>query len=141
TRAYRKHLEALEGKEVPDLSLYREDLFRVSHREYCTGFYFGKTEVEVPCQTSYVEHHVFVGTVEQKIGNNLYELDVRNKIEVGKPIEYIGPAFPYKTDETFTLLSEEGLPLAKLSHGQKGYLCPSVPLEPGYILRSREETK
>ncbi len=135
TRAYRKHLDALAGNPVADLELYRQDVFRVSHREYCTGFYFGKSEVEKPAGTLYKEHHVFLGTIGDMHLNGTYELDLRNRIETGQPIEYIGPSVPFLKDDAFTLLDIEGNPIQAASHGQKVYLKPGIPVEPGYIIR------
>jgi len=135
TRAYRKHLDALAGIPVKDLELYRQDVFRVSHREYCTGFYFGKAEVEEPAGTVYREHHVFVGTLGEPCRPGLYGMDLRNRIEVGPPIEYIGPSVPFLLDNAFSLWDEDGNPVRAASHGQKVYIEPGVPVEPGYIMR------
>jgi len=135
TRAYRKHLDALAGLSVKDLELYRQDVFRVSHREYCTGFYFGKLDVEKPTGDIYREHHVFVGTLGEPCRQGVYGMDLRNRIEVGQPIEYIGPSVPFLQDNAFSLWDEEGNPVQAASHGQKVYIEPSVPVEPGYIIR------
>lgn len=135
TRAYRKHLDALAGIPVKDLEFYRQDVFRVSHREYCTGFYFGKLDVEEPVGNIYREHHVFVGTVGEPKRPGLYSMDLRNRIETGQPIEYIGPSVPFLQDNAFSLWDEEGNPVQAASHGQKVYIEPSVSVEPGYIMR------
>lgn len=135
TRAYRKHLDALRGVPVPELELYRQDVFRVSHREYCTGFYFGKSEVEEPAGSQYREHHVFLGTLGEPQANGTYTLDLRNRIEVGQPIEYIGPSVPFLKDDSFTLWDSEGNSVPAASHGQNVYIQPGVPVESDYILR------
>ncbi|GAB4222238.1 MAG: peptidase U32 family protein [Spirochaetales bacterium] len=135
TRAYRKHLDALKGVPVPDLELYRQDVFRVSHREYSTGFYFGKSDVEKPAESLYREHHVFLGTIGEPRSNGTYAIDLRNRIEADQPIEYIGPSVPLLRDEAFTLWDSEGNPLPAASHGQTVYLKPGIPVEPGYIIR------
>lgn len=47
TRAYRKALDALEGKlSAKDAAPFVEELENVSHRESTTGFYFNKTEAD-----------------------------------------------------------------------------------------------
>lgn len=135
TRAYRKHLDAIAGGPAADLAGYREDLFNVSHREYCTGFHFGRGEVERPTESSYHQHHVFLGTVGRESAPGVYLLDLRNQILAGQEIEYIGPDLPYVRDNSFTLLDEEGSPLAKADHGHTVRLKPGRPVREGYILR------
>jgi putative protease len=138
TRAYRKHLDALENPAPPsasELTLYRDDLFHVSHREYCTGFYFGRGEVERPTEAEYQEHHVFLGIIGREASPGVYEIDIRNQIRAGETIEYIGPGLSLARDSAYTLLDENGEPLPKADHGHSVRIRPSVPVQPGYIVR------
>ncbi|MDR1933766.1 MAG: U32 family peptidase [Spirochaetales bacterium] len=142
TRAYRKHLDALEAGcagrpdlSAQDLAVYREDLFRVSHREYCTGFYFGRGEVQRPTEAEYLEHHVFLGTIGREVSPGVYEMDIRNQIPAGGTIEYTGPSLHCAGDSAYVLLGEDGLPLPKADHGHKARIRPGVPVQPGYIMR------
>ncbi|MCL1818850.1 MAG: U32 family peptidase C-terminal domain-containing protein [Spirochaetaceae bacterium] len=141
TRAYRKHLDALEGRPVPpeDLAAYREDLFKVSHREYCTGFYFSRGEVERPTEAEYQEHHVFLGTIGAETSPGVYALDIRNQIHAGGTIEYIGPGLPCAADSAYTLIGEDNETLAKADHGHNVRLRPGIPVQNGYILRRVRE--
>ncbi len=59
TRAYRYALDHPQ-EENP----YRSDLFAVSHREYSTGFYFGRDAFEQPTLGSYRQTHLFLGSIE-----------------------------------------------------------------------------
>jgi putative protease len=138
TRAYRKHLDALEGRadiRPEDLAAYREDLFRVSHREYCTGFYFGRGEVQRPTEAEYQEHHVFLGIIGRQTQPGVYEMDIRNQISAGAEIEYIGPGLPCAADLRYTLLGEDGETLEKADHGSGVRIRPGIPVRPGYIVR------
>lgn len=142
TRAYRKHLDALEttGADRPcpgprELAACREDLFRVSHREYCTGFYFGRGEVQRPTEAEYQEHHVFLGIIGREVSPGLYAVDVRNQIRAGGAIEYIGPSLPRAVDSGYTLSGEDGTPLEKADHGQAVFIQPDIAVEPGCIIR------
>jgi putative protease len=143
TRAYRRGLEALENPaaapSAEELAAYREDLFRVSHREYCTGFYFGRGEVQRPTEAEYQEHHVFLGIIGREVQPGVYEMDLRNQIRAGGVIEYIGPGLPFAADSGYTLLDENGAPLEKADHGHRVFLRPGVPVEPGYIIRQARE--
>ena len=135
TRAYRKHLDALSGTAPADLAEYRDDLFKVSHREYCTGFFFGRGEIDRPTESDYREHHVFLGTVGRETRPGVYALDIRNRITAGSPVEYIGPDLLRARDEAFTLLDESGRPLDKADHGHTVFLKPGLPVREGFILR------
>jgi putative protease len=136
TRAYRKQLDLLEKKsDGLALAEYRSDLFHVSHREYCTGFYFGKSEVEHPTEKNYLRSHIFLGIIGRQVSDGVYELDIRNQIVTGQPIEYIGPDMPCVEDSTFELMDQNGGPLQKADHEYVVRIKPGVPVQPGYIIR------
>ncbi|MDR0877994.1 MAG: U32 family peptidase [Treponema sp.] len=153
TRAYRKHLDALNGKltvsasgnsagknfssgiSADDLASYRADLFRVSHREYCTGFYFGRGEVERPTETGYLTKDMFLGIIGKEVSDGVYELDIRNQITAGMAIQYIGPDEPFIQDSNFTLLDENGASLQKADHEYTVRIKPGVRVHSGYIIR------
>jgi len=137
TRAYRKALDSLEGEPDPELSAYREELFNVSHREYSTGFYFSKKDIEQPTQTSYQRRYLFLGSLGKQHPEQpeVYELDVKNQILGEDKIEFIGPDTPFLRDTGFVLLDKDMLPVAKADHGSYYYIRTSVPVAEGYILR------
>jgi len=135
TRAYRKHLDALDGKIISNLPTYREDLFRVSHREYCTGFFFGREEVERPTEAAYQEHHVFLGTLGAETAPGIFSVDVRNTIESGDRIEFVGPDVPFLLDDAFVLLDEGLRSIDRADHGKVVFLKTKLPVEQGFILR------
>lgn len=136
TRAYRKALDALEGTPVPDLPLYREDLFHVSHREYSTGFYFDREQISHPASEEVRPQHVFLGIIGEKVGEGVFSLDVRNRIMRGMSLEYIGPHVHALKDTDFRLLDEEGREVDSLSHNQRGFLKTTLPVEEGSLVRA-----
>jgi putative protease len=136
TRAYRKMIDAvIYGRDVPGLDGFREELFHVSHREYSTGFYFGRNEIEVPASGSYIRSHLLLGTVLRRSGQNRYEIDIKNSIYTGDRIEYIGPEIVSAADGDFSLYNERGERIETAHHGKPALLETTVPLEPGYIIR------
>jgi putative protease len=60
TRAYRWGLDHADGPNP-----FREDLFAISHREYDTGFYFGRRGMDVSAVTAYGQAHLFAGSLEE----------------------------------------------------------------------------
>ena len=139
TRAYRKALDALNGYSVPDLEHYREELFKVSHREFSTGSYFGTEEIEEPTMKTYQRSHIFQGVVGNMTEPGRYIIDVKNKIRAGDPMEVIGPDILYRTLDDFVLRDAEGNPVPEADHGKACILETALPLLPGDILRKKAE--
>lgn len=151
TRAYRKALDALYGREgAENWEAYKEDLERVSHRTYSTGFFFDDGPVEdaraakkydktslqqVDAGTGYIRTYTFLGTIGTEVKPGIWELDIKNKISADWKIEYIGPHVPFIADDSFTLLDGSMQEISSLSHGHAGYLRSSCPLETGYMIR------
>ncbi len=135
TRAYRK---ALDHMDTPDLwAPYREDLFKVSHREYSTGFFFDDREMNTGTTKSYQREYLFLGTLGEKVTPNRYALEVKNQVRPGEEIELIGPDIPFVKDSDYLIFDEEGQPVSQADHGKKYAIQLSVPAEPGFILRRR----
>lgn len=60
TRTYRFALDH------PDLeNPFKQDLESVSHREFDTGFYFGRSGMDSSTSVSYQQSHLFIGSVEE----------------------------------------------------------------------------
>ena len=137
TRAYRKQLDYIEGISKEDPKPYVDEIFKVSHREFSTGFYYGKDEIEMPTFKSYMSEAQFLGSVEEQAGEGIYRLDVKNQILASDPIEYIGPDLLYLKDEGFTLLDEEMNSVPKTDHGKIAYIKTDKKLKKGYIIRKK----
>ena len=137
TRAYRKQLDYIEGISKEDPQPYVDEIFKVSHREFSTGFYYGKDEIEMPTFKSYMSEAQFLGSIEEQAGEGLYKLDVKNQILASDPIEYIGPDLLYLPDEGFTLLDEDMNIVPKTDHGKIAYIKTDKKLKKGYIIRKK----
>lgn len=137
TRAYRKQLDYIEGISKEDPKPYVDEIFNVSHREFSTGFYYGKDEIEMPTFKSYMSEAQFLGSVEEQAGEGIYRLDVKNQILASDSIEYIGPDLLYIADEGFTLLDEDMQSVPKTDHGKIAYIKTDKKLKKGYIIRKK----
>jgi len=138
TRAYRKALDALAaGEPAGSWASYREELFSVSHREFSTGFFFGKEDIQVPTEKSYMRTHLFLGSVGEPVVDHvgLFLLDCKNQITVGSTIEFIGPDILFLEDAKFRLFDEHLNEVQKADHGKVYCIQPSVQVKPGYIIR------
>jgi putative protease len=155
TRAYRKAIDAAAGAKADgatesagitsgrgeisrtELKHYRDEIFKVSHRQFSTGFYFDDPAAVEPNLAEYARDYLFLGTVLDEIEPGLYALDVKNTISSGERIEYIGPDVLYLQDMDFELLDGAGSPLQKADHGKENYLKTGLPVKPGYLIRKR----
>ena len=141
TRAYRKALD-----KDPDFSLYRDDLFNVSHREYSTGFFYGHDAIDVndidkPTSYGYQREYLFLGTVKDEVSPGIWSIDIKNQLRKGRQLEYIGSDVYRIEDNDFTLLDADFNPVEKLDHGKSGYIMSNKKLKSGYIIRSEADIK
>jgi len=69
-----------------------EELAKLSHRGYTTGFLFGEPRsVGQEYDSAYIRSHEFVGLVEGRHADGSTLIDVRNRIRIGDELEFIGP--------------------------------------------------
>lgn len=70
-----------------------EELGKLSHRGYTTGFLFGEPRtVGQEYHSAYIRSHEFVGRVEELRPGGSAVIGVRNRIRTGDLLEFIGPA-------------------------------------------------
>jgi len=93
-RVYRKAID--EYLDNPDKYEFRkewlEELKKVSHRNYTTGFFCEKSTrgSQNYSSSSYVQTHDLVGVVRDVLGDNEIKVEVRNQIRLGDEVEFIG---------------------------------------------------
>lgn len=137
TRAYRMAMDRLAGKDIPDYQAYREELFKVSHREFSTGFFFDKAEIEKPTEISYQRQFLFLGSLGKRQGPHRFELIVKNKIRRGEGLEFIGPEVLFLEDQDFRLYNEAGEEVQEADHGKIYSIESQLPLDEGFLLRRK----
>jgi len=86
TKIYRQAIDA--DKYDPK---WKEELLKVSHRQYTTGFYFGETDRENVEGGNNIRDYNFVGVVEGH-NNGSLEVKARNYFALGDDLEIIDPA-------------------------------------------------
>ena len=89
TGAYRHVLDDVAAGRTPD-PVWREEVERVSHRRYATGFYYG-----LPGQYTenarYIREWQVVALVTACDGSGMATLTLRNKFSAGDEVEVVGP--------------------------------------------------
>lgn len=144
TRAYRKAIDALYDPSV-DFKPYRDELFNVSHREYSTGFFYGKgpidpvDDINISTTSGYLRDYLFLGTVKNEVKPGIWSIDIKNQIRSGSQVEFIGPDVLSLTEPNIQVLDEDFNLLEHIDHCNEGYIKTNLPLKEGYIIR--KETK
>ncbi|MBQ2799146.1 MAG: U32 family peptidase [Ruminiclostridium sp.] len=90
TNAYRAAMDAVKNNEaVPQWAI--EEVYKVSHRQYCTGFYLGKENAAQYYENSgYIRDFDFVGVVNS-CENGIINLTQRNYFTVHDELEILAP--------------------------------------------------
>lgn len=123
-RAYRMAID--EYYKDPENYKYNgkwlEEIQKVSHRDFTTGFYFGKPteEAQVYTHSSYIRGYDFVGMVlhydkETKIAT----IEQRNRMFVGEEIEIFGPGREHFAQKIEEMWDEEGNLIDVAPHPQQ----------------------
>lgn len=122
TNCYRIALDSYFGKDCGiTLDDINSELASVSHREYCTGYYFGhpQTEPHLASSSGYIKEKAFLATVEEyDEASGVALCRQRNKMLANAEVEIISPG---KTGRSFTPLAMtdvDGNPIESAPHAQ-----------------------
>ena len=135
TNAYSTALKYIkEGKEIPQW--VKREVYNVSHREYCTGFYFDKEDAkEIYENSGYIRSCDFVGTVDKCENGKIY-LTQRNYFTVNDDLEVLMPNRPPVKFKPLALYNSEGreITVANRATEKLTALC-DTELEGNSVLR------
>jgi len=130
-RVYRQALDELcaEPGSWQCRPEWLEELAKMSHRGYTTGFLLGRPQnVGQEYQSAYIRSHEFVGLVEELQQAGRAVVGVRNRITVGDALEFIGPAMRSARCrvERLEIVSSGGSAAAEVAHPNQRILL-AVP--------------
>ena len=135
TAAYRHAIDAAAQGHPLD-PVWRDEVDKVSHRHYSTGFYFGSPG-QYTDSARYVRDWQVLAVVLGCDENGRALLSLRNKFSAGDEIEVVGPdvaAFPFSAP---MMEDEDGQPLAQPRHPQMRFVMQLPrPVPPLSILRA-----
>ncbi|SMC59227.1 peptidase U32 family protein [Sporomusa malonica] len=119
-----------------------EELQKVSHREYTTGFYFNKTseQDQIYTSSSYIQSHDFVGLVKDyNPATGMAVIEQRNNMKVGEEIEIMQPGQETFIQSINAMFDADGTPIEVAPHPQQIVTMPvSKPVVPYAMLRRPE---
>lgn len=93
-KAYRQAIDRyLKGKDNYEFNpKWLEELSKPSHREFSTGFYFGRPEKQIYASSTYIRTNDIVGMVrEYDEKSNIAIIEQRNRVFKGEEVEVLTP--------------------------------------------------
>ncbi len=126
-------------------SEWLDELAKLSHRGYTTGFLFGEPRnVGQEYQSAYIRSHDFIGVVDEVRSDGTILVSVRNRIKAGDIIECIGPGMRSDTVtlHEFSTLPERGVAVPAEVANPNTRILLTVPfaVEAGDLLRREKVT-
>lgn len=141
-KVYREVLDAYYAN--PDQFIFQEkwlqELAKVSHRDYSTGFLLGKPNQNY-ATSAYRRTHDFIGLVRDYDPlAKLAQVEQRNNFQVGEKVEIMGAETKLFSQEIRELFSETGEVLTCAPHPQQ-IVCLRVehPVKPWDIIRREKK--
>ncbi len=141
TKVYREAIDAYAADPAgwkADPS-WMEELGKTVHREFDTGFFFERPEVNarISCQDTYIREARVVGVIlsyDAKAKRAMVEQ--RNRIAEGERVEIVSPRGKHFTVVARDLRDETGAPIRATPHPQMVYtMSMKTPAVPGSFLR------
>lgn len=104
-----------------------EELQKISHRAYTTGFYFNKTtqDDQIYGSSSYEQTFDFIGLVKSYDDRTqIAVIEQRNNIKIGQKIEIMQPGKPNFTQVITEMFDMEDKPISAAPHPQQLFKMP-----------------
>ena len=138
TKAYRQALTDYENNPSKKIDgYYYDELCKVSHRDYYTGFSFGAPDSngQIYGNSSYIREYDIIGVIKEKLSDG-YIIEQRNKFFDGDEIEIVPPQGRFFTCKINGMCDIHDNPLASAPHAQMQVkLKLPGDYQPGTILR------
>ncbi|TVR02839.1 MAG: U32 family peptidase [Spirochaetaceae bacterium] len=140
TRAYRAALNAMvaapNANALPASARpFTDELQRVSHRDYTTGFYFGDGEIQKPASSGYRRESLYLGSIGEEVAPGRFMLEVKNGFRRGEPVELLGPDRAAVVLTDYRLLDREGNDVERVIHHGDWLIEPGVSARALDLLR------
>ncbi|MCK4401638.1 U32 family peptidase C-terminal domain-containing protein, partial [bacterium] len=141
-RIYRTAIDAYASnpKKYRFKKIWMDELKKISHRGYTTGFFLNKPndEAQVYKSSSYIKNYEFVGIVTKTTKSNIAKIEVRNKICIGDKLEIIGPRLEDDCEESVMHITDKnGNELEFANPSQIIFIKTRNKLEKGSLLRRK----
>ncbi|MDO4281121.1 MAG: U32 family peptidase [Peptococcaceae bacterium] len=143
-RCYRAVIDAVTahgGVAEEEMTYWLDELEKVSHRPYTTGFLFGRPEDNAVNHASggYIKPYDFVGIVKDyDAETGIVTIEQRNKIAVGDTIQFFGRTYREYDHQISAMTDEDGLAIDAAPHAQQIIHMPlPFAVEPMDLIRKK----
>lgn len=139
TNAYRAALDFhLKHPGEPLPAWIPEELEKISHREYSTGFYMGVEPGQETKSGGYVRSYEVVAVCEGRREDGMTVLSQRNRFFRGETADVLEPGREPYTVALDRIFDEEGNPIEAAPHATMRVLLDTdTPIAPGALLRAK----
>jgi putative protease len=142
TRAYREALDSyLKDKDDYKVNpKWLSEVSKASHRDFSTGFYFGKPEKQIYTNSSYIRTYDIVGIVKDYDENSkIAVIEQRNKVLLNDEVEILSPDRDSMVIKLDKMWDEEGNSIDSAPHPQMIYkIKTDIKLKP-YDMLTKEK--
>ncbi len=141
TNAYRHAVDDYfdEGENYTLKPWIKEELDKISHREYNTGFYFNHEPGQVTDNGGYIRHYDVVAVCEESVDEVTSWITQRNKFLVGDTLDVLPPSgVPFEA-KCIALEDEWGVAKESAPHAmQKLKITTDVPVPQNSLIRKKK---
>lgn len=143
TNAYRMAVDIFrknpDNYKLPEA--VREEVFKVSHRDYCTGFFFGHPSDcrQYYADNGYIRTYDAAAVVEYCDSERIYAVQ-RNKFALGDVLEILAPGCEFEEYTVTALYDENNVPIENTCHAAMKFSMPNTTgknYPSGTVLRRR----
>lgn len=144
-RTYRKAIDDY----LKDPKLYQENMpwyldqiSNCTYRQFTTGFFYGKPDedTQIYDNNTYVKEYTYLGIVGEKDASGRYQIQQRNKFNIGEEIEVMKPNGENILTTVLAIVDEEGNAMESAPHPKQVlFIDLGMELDKFDILRRKEE--
>ena len=142
-RAIDDYLES-EEKYRANMDWYKEEIAKSVHRQFTTGFYFGKPDenMQIYNSSTYVNEYVYLGIIEEVSKERGARIEQKNKFCTGDEIEIMKPDGQNIAVRVLSLTTQEGEEVESAPHPRQVlWVKLSRPGEKFDLLRVKKKTQ
>ncbi len=142
-RAIDDYLES-EEKYRANMGWYKEEIAKSVHRQFTTGFYFGKPDenTQIYNSSTYVNEYVYLGIIEEVSKERGARIEQKNKFCTGDEIEIMKPDGQNIAVRVLSLTTQEGEEVESAPHPRQAlWVKLSRPGEKFDLLRVKKKTQ
>lgn len=142
-RAIDDYLES-EEKYRANMDWYKEEIAKSVHRQFTTGFYFGKPDenTQIYNSSTYVNEYVYLGIIEEVSKERGARIEQKNKFCTGDEIEIMKPDGQNIAVRVLSLTTQEGEEVESAPHPRQAlWVKLSRPGEKFDLLRVKKKTQ